>query len=167
MRYAKAIVLFVLVVCSVSLFAQDDGLVNTPVAPAQSSTIMYVVSNILAILAVPVAAGISALIHCILAAVLAKFKLQINQQQQDVLTGAAETAVAKAEAWATAQKDTPSGNAKLNFAVSTMRDMITGTSLGQTTNSHLSHYVEEAVYKLFNQVDPNDPVPVVPPAAKV
>lgn len=133
---------------------------DAPIVPAPhitQSPVLYVVTNILAILAVPIAAGIGALVHIILSLVIKKYNLQISQQNQELITDASHTAVMRAEAWSENQKDKPSSSDKLNMAVQTVRSVLGSPIAKDFTDHQLSHFVEEAVYKLFNQSVPPGP----------
>lgn len=94
-------------------------------------------------------------------AVARHFNIQTTVAQQDMVRDAATSAVAKTEAWADAHKDAPSSNDKLNYAIKAIRVIADNSTVKTFTNDQLSHYVEEAVYKMFNQTDPSDtPAPV-------
>lgn len=129
---------------------------TTTTTSTTQSAVLYILTNALSVLAVPIATILTTLVSVLLITIAKKFNLQISQQEHDLITGYANTGITRAEAWADSKVNTPSSNDKLNFAVGAMRDLM-NTSMGKTfTNEQLAHYAEEAVYKTFNQVDPND-----------
>lgn len=141
----------------------------TPAAPAETSAPKqsawsYILSNVVTILAAPIATIIAALVSILLTMLAKKFNIQIKQDQHDLITSYATTGVMRAEAWAASKKDKPSNSDKLNFAVGAIRDLM-ATDMGKTfTNDQLAHYAEHAVYKAFNQPDPNEPATETKPA---
>lgn len=130
---------------------------NTAVTTTVStqSTWSYIVANVFEVIDPILKAALMTLASCVLVVVAKHFNIQVTAAQQQIVANAAQIGVAKAEAWADAHKDTPSSNAKLNYAVNAVKT-IAGTDIVKNyTNDQLSHYVEHAVYTLFNQTDPN------------
>ncbi len=145
-------------------FIRTDTPVTPPVvAPVTQSVWSFLLSNIITILAVPIATGLSALAAALLATILKKFNIQINTAQQAAITDAATTGIHSAEAWAANKATTPSANDKLNFAIQATKSLLSTDVAKGVTDVTIAHYIEEAVYKTFNMVDPNDVVPVVTP----
>lgn len=147
--------LFVLTACAAD--AEIVDITKTTTVTTQSAW-QYIASNILSILAVPITVITAALANCVLVAIAKKFNISINSEQHDMVSKLAGTAVTKAEAWADAHKDSPSSNDKLNYAVQALRTVAGSDIAKKYTNEQLAHYVEEAVYKTFNQ-----PIPIVTP----
>jgi hypothetical protein len=137
--------------------------VATTEAPATQSILMAWVTNVLTVLAVPLAALVSALLLQIVALVAKKYHLQVSDQVQQHLYDTAETAVHKAEAWAASKKDVPTSSEKMNFALKSFRNIAELPAVKKYTDEQLSHYVEEAVFHLFNKDAPaTDAAPTNP-----
>ncbi len=141
---------------------------------SSQSTWSYIGSNVFIVLEPIIKVLIAALVANLVLVITQHFNIQVSSGEVSILQNAATAAVSKAEAWADAHKDAPSSNAKLNYAIQAMRAIADQPTVKQYTNDELAHYVEEAVYKLFKQPDPNvlipgqvlstDPTPTVSPA---
>jgi len=139
---------------------------TTTTTSTTQSAVLYILTNALSVLAVPIATILTALISILLVTIAKHFNIKISQAEHDLVTDYSNTAIMRAEAWAANRKDVPSGNDKLNFAVGAMRDLM-NTSMGKTfTNEQLAHYAEQAVYKTFNQPLPGVTTTTETPDAK-
>lgn len=126
--------------------------------PVTESVWTYILANVLDVFQTVVKTLILTMVLATLTVVAKHFNLTVTAKQQEIVTNAVNTAVTSTEAWATAHKDVPSSNDKLNYAINAAR-VIAGTDIAKNyTSTQLSHMVEEAVYHLFGQTDPNDPV---------
>lgn len=120
----------------------------------EQSNIHYIMVNVLSVLIPILGVALVTLVLSILTAVAKKYHLEVSDSVTAVVKGAVETAVHKAEAWADSQKDTPSSSQKLNMAVGAARQLLNSDIGKNLTDNVLSHYVEEAVKKVFNSEAP-------------